>query len=359
MTISRLKAGVYVVEEVKAPDGYEISEGAKTVYITGNEQAVVTVEFADKAHGQLIVRKLDSVTKQPLPGAIFEITTSDGAYVPNAGGAISSNGIYTTDENGQIHITGVAPGTTLIVTETKAPDGYVLDTTSQTVVINANDTQTLTFTNTSIGGLTIIKNDEESGRRISGVQMEVRRMNGEIIGTYTTDENGLIRLPEAEAGWYTVTELKAAKGYRLDATPKNIEVKDGQTAVLTVTNHKASGVLIHKVDANTGEGIYGTTFLLYDANHNPIGEYVSDQDGYVYMDEGLEDGRYYLREIRAADGYIRDDTLKTIYVRYGATSEIRWENTAIKGQIQIIKKSADDNPIMGLSAGTLVEGAGL
>lgn len=121
VTISRLKAGVYVVEEVKAPDGYEISEGAKTVYITGNEQAVVTVEFADKAHGQLIVRKLDSVTKQPLPGAIFEITTSDGAYVPNAGGAISSNGIYTTDENGQIHITGVAPGTTLIVTETKAP----------------------------------------------------------------------------------------------------------------------------------------------------------------------------------------------------------------------------------------------
>lgn len=75
-----------------------------------------------------------------------------------------------------------------------------MDTTSQTVVINANDTQTLTFTNTSIGGLTIIKNDEESGRRISGVQMEVRRMNGEIIGTYTTDENGLIRLPEAEAG---------------------------------------------------------------------------------------------------------------------------------------------------------------
>ena len=357
VTINRLKAGTYVVEEVHAPDGYEISEGAKTVYITGNEQAVVTVEFADKAHGQLIVRKLDSVTKQPLPGAIFEITTSDGAYVPDAGGAISSNGVYTTDENGQIHITGVAPGTTLVVTETKAPDGYVLDTTSQTVVINANDTQTLTFTNTPIGGLTIIKTDEESGKRIPGVQLEVRRMNGEIIGTYTTGENGLIRLPEAETGWYTVTELKAAKGYRLDATPKNIEVKDGQTAVLTVTNHKASGVLIHKVDANTGEGIYGTTFLLYDANHNPVGEYVSDQDGYVYMDEGLEDGRYYLREIRAADGYIRDDTLKTIYVRYGATSEIRWENTAIKGQIQIIKKSADDNPINGLSAGTLLEGA--
>lgn len=357
VTINRLDAGTYVVEEIKAPDGYEISEGAKTVYITGNEQAVITVEFADKAHGQLIVQKLDSVTKQPLPGAVFEITTSGGAYVPNAGGAISSNGIYTTDENGQIHITGVKPGTTLVVTETKAPEGYILDTTSQTVAVNQSDTQTLTFTNTPIGGLTIIKTDEDSGKRIPGVQMEVRRMNGEVIGTYTTDGSGIIRLPEADAGWYTVTELKAAKGYQLDTTPHNIEVKDGQTATLTVTNHKASGILIHKVDANTGDGIYGVTFLLYDANHNPIGEYTSDQDGYVYMDEGLTDGRYYLREIKAADGYIRDDTLKTIYIRYGSTSEVRWENTAIKGQIQIVKKSADDNSINGLPAGSLLEGA--
>lgn len=357
VTVNRLDAGTYVVEEIKAPDGYEISEGAKTVYITGNEQAVVTVEFADKAHGQLIVQKLDSVTKKPLPGAVFEITTSDGAYVPNAGGAVSSNGIYTTDKNGQIRITGVRPGATLVVTETKAPDGYILDTTSQTVQVNASDTQTLTFTNTPIGGLTIIKTDEDSGRRIPGVQMEVRRMNGEIIGTYTTDGNGVIRLPEAEAGWYTVTELKAARGYRLDTTPHNIEVKDGRTATLTVTNHKASGILIHKVDANTGEGVYGAAFLLYDASRNPIGEYISDQDGYVYIDEGLEDGRYYLREIRAADGYIRDDTLKTIYIRYGSTTEVRWENTAVKGQIQIIKKSADDNPTNGLPAGTLLEGA--
>ena len=111
------------------------------------------------------------------------------------------------------------------------------------------------------------------------------------------------------------------------------------------------------MDKTTGKGIYGAVFLLYDSDHNPIGEYVTDQDGYIYADEGLADGRYYLREIKAAPGYVLDPELKTIYVRYGSTTEIEWSNTAECGQIQVIKKSANDNPINGLPAGTLLEGA--
>ena len=154
-----------------------------------------------------------------------------------------------------------------------------------------------------------------------------------------------------------MTELEAASGYLLDTTPHRIEVKDGRTATLEITNHKSSRILLHKVDKATGKGIYGAVFLLYDSNHNPIGEYVTDQDGYIYADEGLADGRYYLREIKAAPGYVLDPELKTIYVRYGSTTEIEWSNTAECGQIQIIKKSADDNATNGLPAGTLLEGA--
>ena len=175
--------------------------------------------------------------------------------------------------------------------------------------------------------------------------------------SYTTDSDGVIYLPEAESGWYTVTELEAASGYLLDTTPHRIEVKDGQTATLEITNHKSSRILLHKVDKATGKGIYGAVFLLYDSNHNPIGEYATDQDGYIYADEGLADGRYYLREIKAAPGYVLDPELKTIYVRYGSTTEIEWSNTAECGQIQIIKKSADDNATNGLPVGTLLEGA--
>ena len=355
-TITDIAPGTtLIIKETRAKDGYLLDDTPQTVKVKSNE--VVTVEFRNQPKGNLIVVKQDSVTKEPLEGVEFKITYADGSYVDAEGGTLSSTGLYRTDKAGKITISGISG--TVVVTEIKTIPGYTIDENSrtQTVVVNPNDTQTLYFYNTPVGGLQIIKSDKDSGKRISGVKFEIRKMNGEIIGTYTTDSDGVIYLPEAESGWYTVTELEAASGYLLDTTPHRIEVKDGQTATLEITNHKSSRILLHKVDKATGKGIYGAVFLLYDSNRNPIGEYVTDQDGYIYADEGLADGRYYLREIKAAPGYVLDPELKTIYVRYGSTTEIEWSNTAECGQIQIIKKSADDNATNGLPAGTLLEGA--
>ena len=344
-----------IIKETRAKAGYILDDTPQTVKVKSNE--VTTLEFRNQPKGNLIIVKQDSVTKEPLEGVEFKITYADGSYVDAEGGTLSSTGLYRTDKAGKITISGISG--TVVVTEIKTIPGYTIDenTRTQTVVVNPNDTQTLYFYNTPVGGLQIIKSDKDSGKRISGVKFEIRKMNGEIIGTYTTDSDGVIYLPEAESGWYTVTELEAASGYLLDTTPHRIEVKDGQTATLEITNHKSSRILLHKVDKATGKGIYGAVFLLYDSNRNPIGEYVTDQDGYIYADEGLADGRYYLREIKAAPGYVLDPELKTIYVRYGSTTEIEWSNTAECGQIQIIKKSADDNATNGLPAGTLLEGA--
>ena len=344
-----------VIKETRAKAGYILDDTPQTVKVKSND--IVMVEFRNQPKGNLIIVKQDSVTKEPLEGVEFKITYADGSYVDAEGGTLSSTGLYWTDKEGKITISGISG--TIVATEVKSIPGYTIDENSrtQTVVVNPNDTQTLYFYNTPVGGLQIIKSDKDSGKRISGVKFEIRKMNGEIIGTYTTDSDGVIYLPEAESGWYTVTELEAASGYLLDTTPHRIEVKDGQTATLEITNHKSSRILLHKVDKGTGKGIYGAVFLLYDSNHNPIGEYVTDQDGYIYADEGLADGRYYLREIKAAPGYVLDPELKTIYVRYGSTTEIEWTNTAECGQIQIIKKSADDNATNGLPAGTLLEGA--
>ena len=355
-TITDIAPGTtLVIKETRAKAGYILDDTPQTVKVKSNE--VVTVEFRNAPKGNLIIVKQDSVTKEPLEGVEFKITYADGSYVDAEGGTLSSTGLYWTDKEGKITISGISG--TVVVTEIETIPGYTIDenTRTQTVVVNPNDTQTLYFYNTPAGGLQIIKSDEDTGERIGNVKFEIRKMNGEIIGAYTTDSDGVIYLPEAESGWYTVTELEAASGYLLDTTPHRIEVKDGQTATLEITNHKSSRILLHKVDKATGKGIYGAVFLLYDSNRNPIGEYVTDQDGYIYADEGLADGRYYLREIKAAPGYVLDPELKTIYVRYGSTTEIEWSNTAECGQIQIIKKSADDNASNGLPAGTLLEGA--
>ena len=124
----------------------------------------------------------------------------------------------------------------------------------------------------------------------------------------------------------------------------------GKTSKLTITNRTLSGILIHKTDESTGEGIYGVSFLLYDSSNTPIGQYTSDDRGYVYI-EDLEAGRYYLQELEN-EGYVPDTQKKTVYVKSGETTEVEWENTPITGQIQITKTSADYNSMNGWPAGT-------
>ena len=160
--------------------------------------------FKDTKPGGLIIEKRDSVTKEPLAGATFKVTTSDGRFVAQDGGATSTNGLYTTDANGQIHIVDLDPDT-YVVTEVTAPDGYLMDAPSQTVKIEKNDTQTLTFYDTPLGGLTIVKVDSESGKRLEGAKIEVAKLNGEIVGTYVTDKLGVIQLPDLDDGWYQLT----------------------------------------------------------------------------------------------------------------------------------------------------------
>ena len=241
-----------VVKETRARAGYVLDDTPQTVTIKAGQ--TVTLEFRNQPKGSLVIVKKDAVTGKALEGVTFTVTTSSGQSVADAGGQISSNGLYYTDSDGKIILSGLDPDT-YVVTETASIPGYVLDSTPQTVVVHANDTQTLTFTNKPAGGLVIIKSDEDSGKRIPGVKFEVRRMNGEIIGSYTTDRDGIIQLPALGSGWYIVTERQAASGYLLDTTPQRIEVKDGQTATLELTNHKSSQVLIHKVDKATGKGI--------------------------------------------------------------------------------------------------------
>ena len=341
--------GTLVVTETATIPGYTIDEASRTQTVVVNPNDTQTLHFTNTPSTTLVIEKYIEGTTTPLKGVTFLVTDSSGAVVGR------SNGEFITDENGRVVIHDLIPGTTVTAREVKTVDGFVLDGAPKSILIKAGEVQTLRFYNVRAGGLTIIKKDEKTGERIPGVQFEIRKMDGEIVGTFTTDENGVIYLPEAENGWYTVTELKTAEGYRLDDTPHRVEVRDGQTATLEITNKAISGILIHKVNAVTGEGIPGVSFILYDASNNPIAQETSDDRGYVRF-EGLEDGRYYLRELEN-EGYIPDTQKKTVYVKSGETTEIEWQNTPITGQIQITKRSADYNPTNGLPAGTLLEGA--
>ena len=355
-TITDIAPGTtLIIKETRAKDGYLLDDTPQTVKVKSNE--MITQEFRNQPLGGLRIIKLDSVTKKPLEGVQFRITYSDGSFVADEGGKLSSNGLYMTDANGEILIRDIVG--TLVVTEVKTIPGYTIDeaTRSQTIVVNPDDLQTLIVYNVPAGGLQIIKSDEDTGERLGGVKFEIRKINGEILGTYTTDRDGVISIPNAESGWYTIVERKAKDGYALDTTPVNACVKDGETTTVEITNQRMASIMIHKIDAATGAGIYGVKFVLYDSGKNPIGEYTTDQDGYIYIDDELVPGKYYLRELEAADGYIRDEQYKTVYVERGKCAQIEWENSAVTGQIQIRKYSSEDNTVTGQLAGTPLEGA--
>ena len=360
-TVTGLKEGTYIVEELASDSGHVIDSAPQTAYISGKQQDVVQLYFGNSPKGSLLVKKIDSATHKPLSNVEFMVTTADGTVVGDA------NGKYVTDSAGTFTITDITPGTTLVVKETRARDGYLLDDAPQTATIKAGQTVTLEFRNQPQGSLIINKlSSADKKTPLEGVLFQITYSDGSFVdngalsskGLYRTDKNGQIIL-SGITGTVVVTEVETIKGYRIDDASRSqtIEVRANDTQQLWFYNAPTSRILLHKVDKATGKGIYGAVFLLYDSNHNPIGEYVTDQDGYIYADEGLADGRYYLREIKAATGYVLDPELKTIYVRYGSTTEIEWSNTAECGQIQIIKKSADDNATNGLPAGTLLEGA--
>src|SRR5699024_10205479 len=154
----------------KAPDGYVIDTVSKTVKIDADDTQTLT--FYNKPSSGLIITKLDKATGKPLYGAVFKVTNSEGTVVGNA------NGRYTTNRNGIIHLTGLAPDT-YVVTEVSAPEGYTLDGAPQTVKVKSGETHELTFLNEALGGIRITKLDEETRQPIKGVKFEVEYMRSE------------------------------------------------------------------------------------------------------------------------------------------------------------------------------------
>ena len=346
--------GTIIATEIETIPGYIIDPNTKSQTVKVNADDTQYLTFYNTPTQTLVIQKLVEGSKdQGLAGVEFLVTDSSGAFVgPN-------NGIYKTDKYGRITISDLKPGAVITAKETKALDGYVLDSTPQSIEIKSGEVQTLMFYNTPVGGLELIKvSESDKSQRIKGVTFEIRRMDGGLVDTITTGDNGRVFLP-MDAGDYYAVEIEAAEGFKIDSTPHYFTVQDGKTTTLTVTNAPFSGIIIHKVNSVTGEGIYDVKFLVYDQNKNPIGEYSTDNEGYIYIDDLTVQGKgkLFIRELEAAPGYELDKEYKTVYVQPGKTIEIEWKNTPITGQFQIHKYAAEYNEVTGTPAGAPLQGA--
>ena len=345
ITISGV-VGTIVATETASIPGYTIDEATRTQTVVVHPNDTQTLYVYNEPETTLVLEKFVKGTdREPLAGVEFLVTDSSGAVVgPN-------NGVYTTGEDGRAVITGLTPGTTITARETRTVDGFVLDGSPQSILIKEGEVQTLTFWNSREGGVEIVKvNAADKTERLPDAVFEIRKAsNDALVDTVTTGDTGTVFAPLTEGDYYAL-EQESPSGFRLDPTRYYFTVRDGAVTQEVIANEAISGILIRKVDSTTGEGIYGVTFLLYDSSNTPIGQYTSDDRGYVYI-EDLDSGRYYLRELEN-EGYIVDTEKKTVYVKSGETTEITWENTPVTGQIQITKTSEDYNSINGWPAGT-------
>lgn len=123
--IDDLQPGWYTIEETKAPNGYRLDNTPKDVEFVWGQ--FVTVEFTNELLSPIQIRKIDSETGAPLAGAKFRITKANGEYV----------GDFSTSTDGFLNVPELEPGF-YIVSETKAPEGYLLDNTPQTIEVKAN-----------------------------------------------------------------------------------------------------------------------------------------------------------------------------------------------------------------------------
>ncbi len=368
-----LTVGTYIVEEIDPADGYSIINASETVYISDKgEQNVVTVTFDNAPDGILLIRKVCSVNPSvTLQDAEFKVTYADGTLIGDG------NGIFKTDENGEIRIEGLKPGKSVIVTETRAPDGFIIDTQSQTVQIKEGRTVSLTFKNQPRGKLIIQKRDSQTGQPLPGAEFRVTTAAGcevgldGVIGTatltqnglFTTDSNGEIRISNLAPGAYVLTETKAPTGYVMDSPSTNVVIgPNGDTQTVIITNTPKATLTITKRDAVTRKPLANAEFIVRDSKGHTVGPtngiYKTGTDGTVVV-SGLEPGSTIMvSETKAPTGYILDETPKSIVVKSGISNSLIFDNQP--GTTLIIRKfveGTENEPLSGVCF-KVVDGSG-
>ena len=364
IVITGLDAGTYVCEEISAPHGYVMDTAPQTAYISGKEQDCITLTFTNSKYGSLLVKKVDSITGEPLSDIQFFITTSDGSLVGN------SNGYFTTDSAGTILVSDIMPGTTLVVKETRTRPGYILDDVPQTVKIESNETKTLEFRNQPTGSLLIRKVcSVNPSVTLANAEFKVTYSDGSLIGdsngVYRSDENGEVRIEGLTPGKSVViTETKAPAGFLIDTQSQTVVIQAGKTVSVTMKNQPKGQLIVQKRDSATNKPLPGAEFRITTAAgcevglNGVIGTSTLTQNGIFTTDANgeiritnLAPGAYVLSEIKAPPGgYIIDTPSTNVVIGANGDTQTVIVKNFKAGTLVIDKRdSVTNKPLAGVT----------
>ncbi|MGN0770766.1 MAG: SpaA isopeptide-forming pilin-related protein [Christensenellales bacterium] len=370
-TIS-LAPGKYTLSEVAAADGYAIPLNGWGFTVTeGTVQQVTEIinEVAkwdfkgglltltlknSRIYGGLTIEKTDGKDGSGLAGAEFTITGSDGiplTFIKKGGRYEAATGegassTIATDANGTAYITGLKFGN-YAVTETKAPEGYVLKGDRHSIAISRQQTEvTLRLKNDkAMYKVTAIKQDAgENGKLLVGAEFMLYSMEGAVVAKAVTGYDGtaVFEVPE---GNYKLVETRAPAGYQLSGDfVREITVNAVQGAVgefkYTFNNEKTSySIEIYKHDSEDKQKkLAGAEFAVTDSR-GFTKTVTTDASGKASI-TGLPYDDYTIREIRAPKGYALSDkeySVKKTELVHGSPVVIEAANKYILGSVTIKK----------------------
>ena len=283
----------YKVIETKAPSGYTLSNSEVDVTVTNSQSEPLKVTFYNTKN-EISIVKVDSETGKIVSGATLKVTNSSGDEVDT----------FITEDTPHV-LSFLSPGT-YYVEETNNPEGYVLDSNRVSFVVN-EDTSNLQVEFKNKRNEVRLGKVDENGNYIAGATLRLSNSDGEEIETFTSGSIPHVRRGLA-SGTYTLEEVEAPNGYIRNTKPVPFTIRDTDDVVTYTISNKKTKVTISKVDSESGDIVSGVTLGIYDSKEadEPVKSFTTTDTPTVISD--LNEGTYYVREIRAASGYVLDKT---------------------------------------------------
>lgn len=199
---------------------------------------------------------------------------------------------------------------------------------------------------TNTGKVIVNKTDDETKQPIEGVKFSLKKADGTVVGTATTDKNGVATFDKLYQANYKLVEVETNPKYILNKAEFDVPVEYNKTAKVDVENeHKKGNIKVYKIDKDNNRVVLGNVeFDLFSHEFNKvIGKYNTDVNGELEIKD-LRIGDYSLIEKKTNRWYnLAEDT--DIKVEWNLTKELQIENELKKGAIKIIKVDEENHEV--------------
>lgn len=386
----KLKPGKYKVQEVEAPDGYDLIDKVykATIKEDGDEEDLeidlgkcVNKKKDTPKKATLKITKIDADSGEPLKGAKFEVYKEDKETKVKEG---------STGEDGLFVIEDLPVGT-YYFKEVQAPDGYITDDRWVEVKFTEDSdglTKSFKVTNKKPNqekkpkSIEITKVDAETNSPLAGATFAIYKDDKTTeISRGITDETGKVRFENLEDGKYYYKEVEAPTGYQVNEEMKEFTIDENSQDILTFTEtnnkipasptgdsnitnevYKPSEMWLYKSDISTGELLPNATFFIYDSTGKEIiTNGTTDETGIAKFK--LEPGDYYYQEFSAPEGYKVDNSKFPFSIKENGEI-VKCRMTDVKETIPNLPQTGDINgfeggpniPMMCMGVGFIILG---